>query len=94
MKDAAKVLSVPLSHTINLSLEIGSFPQQWKIAKIIPLDKSGSTTNFDNYRQISVLPIVSKVIEKIVHKQLVTFLDERNNFPQGSSASGQKYQRN
>ena len=76
IKDAADVLSVPLSHVINLSLDTGQFPQEWKAAKIIPLHKSGSTTNFDNYRPISVLPIVSKVIEKIVHKQLMNFLDE------------------
>ena len=77
IKDAADVLSVPLSHLLNLSLETGSFPQQWKVAKIIPLHMLGSTTNFDNYRPISILPIVSKVIEKIVHKQLTKFLDEK-----------------
>ena len=70
------MISVPLSHIINLSLETGNFPQQWKVAKISPLLKSGSTTNFDNYRPISVLSIVSKVIEKIVQKQLMNFLDE------------------
>ena len=76
IKDAASVISVPHSHIINLSLETGNFPQQWKVAKISPLHKSGSRTNFDNYRPISVLSIVSKVIEKIVHKQLMNFLDE------------------
>ena len=70
------MLSVPLSHIINVSLDAGQFPQEWKAAKIIPLYKSGSKTNFDNYRPISVLPIVSKVIEKIVQKQLMNFLDE------------------
>ena len=75
IKDAADVLSVPLSYIINLSLDTGQFPQEWKAAKIIPLHKSGSTKSFDNYRPISILPIVSKVIEKIVHKQLMNFLD-------------------
>ena len=60
IKDAADVLSVPLSHIINMSLDTGQFPQEWKAAKIIPLHKSGSTKSFDNYRPISVLPIVSK----------------------------------
>ena len=46
------------------------------MAKISTLHKSGSTTNFDNYRPISILSIVSKVIEKIVQKQLINFLDE------------------
>ena len=64
IKDAADVLSVPPSYIINLSLDTGQFPQEWKAAKIIPLHKSGSTKSFDNYRQISVLPIVSKVIQR------------------------------
>ena len=64
------MISVPLSHIINLSLETGNFPQQWKVTKISPLHQSGSTTNFDNYRPISVLSLVSKRIEKIVYKQL------------------------
>ena len=71
IKDAAGVLSVQLSHIINLSFDTGQFPQEWKVAKIIPMHKSGS--NFDNYRPISVLPVVSKVIEKNVHKQLMIF---------------------
>ena len=55
IKDAADVLSVPLSYIINLSLDTGRFPQEWKAAKIIPLHKSGSTKSlitidqFPNY---------------------------------------------
>ena len=94
IKDAADVLSVPLSHIINMSLDIGQFPQEWKAAKIIPLHKSGSTKSFDNYRPISVLPIVSNVIEKIVHKQLMNFLDENKLLSTSSLASDQKCQQN
>ena len=59
-----------------MALHSREFPQEWKAAKIIPLHKSGSTKSFDNYRPISVLPMVSKVIEKIVRKQLMNFLDK------------------
>ena len=60
LKDAACLISVPLAHLINLSLETGTFPNDMKIAKIVPVHKSGSLSRFDNYRPISVLPILSK----------------------------------
>ena len=47
-----------------------------KIAKLIPVHKSGSLLNFDNYSPISILPILSKVIEKFVQRQLMEFLDK------------------
>ena len=56
-------------------MTLANFHKNGKRLKI-PSHKSGSTTNFDNYRPISVLPVVSKVIEKIVHEQLIKFLDE------------------
>ena len=51
-------------------------PTDWKMAKVSPIYKSGSTTELENYRPISVLPIVSKIMEREVHRQLYEFLDE------------------
>ena len=59
--------AVPFTHIINLSLQPGAFPSDWKIAKILPLYKNGATDQFGNYRPISILPVISKVDEKIVH---------------------------
>ena len=59
-------------------MDTGMVPSAWKMARIIPIHKSGPTSDFDNYRPISVLPSVSNIIEKIVHKQLTAFLDEKN----------------
>eukprot|EP00794_Sanderia_malayensis_P014738 gene14738-16273_t len=47
----------------------GTFPVDWKLAKIVPIHKSGSFSSFDNYRPISILPVLSKIIEKAVHRQ-------------------------
>eukprot|EP00794_Sanderia_malayensis_P000891 gene891-188_t len=77
IKDSA-LISAPLAHLINLSLKTSIFPTEWKAAKVIPTHKSGVHSNPDNYRPISVLPVISKVIEKIVHRQLITYLDKNN----------------
>ena len=52
-------------------MKTGTYPTDWKISKIIPIHKSGSRSELENYRTISVIPAISKVAEKIIHKQLV-----------------------
>ena len=78
LKDGATIIAKPLSHVINLSLKTGIVPSEWKVAKITPLHKSGDKTKADNYRPISILPVLSKILEKAVHKQLIAFLEENN----------------
>ena len=78
LKDAALVLTKPLTFIINLSLETGVVPSEWKVAKVIPLYKSGSQAKIDNYRPISILPTLSKILEKIVYKQLMPHLECHN----------------
>ena len=67
LKDAATIITKPLAYIINLSLHSGSVPMEWKAAKIIPLFKSGSMVELDNYRPISILPVLSKILERIVY---------------------------
>ena len=50
----------------------------WKKAKIIPVDKSGPFSTLDNYRPISILPVISKIIEKAVHLQRLTYLNQNS----------------
>ena len=78
LKDCADAIAGPLSHLINLSLKTGTVPLIWKKARITPLHKSGSTTTPENYRPISVLPILSKILEKSVHEQFYNFLEKEN----------------
>ena len=56
-------------------MQSGSVPMEWKAAKIIPLFKSGSMVELDNYRPISILPVLSKILERIVYKQLLSRLE-------------------
>ena len=54
----------------NLSLQSGTFPDDWKFARIVPIPKSGDPTNPFNYRPISILPLLSKLLERHVYNLL------------------------
>ena len=69
LKDGARILAKPISELCNLSMALGSFPDACKIAKVKPLFKKGSKTDPSNYRPISLLPLLSKVFERIVLDQ-------------------------
>ena len=78
LKVIAPYLMKPLYKLLNRSLETGSFPDELKVAIIIPLYKgreSGSQFEYTNYRPISLLPSISKVLEKMVDYQLRNFLN-------------------
>ena len=62
----------------NLSILNGVVPSQLKIAKVIPIYKTGQKTNIDNYRPISLLSSFSKILEKIVASRLTIFLNNSN----------------
>ena len=74
MRDAAAEICNPLTKIINVSLETGYFPREWKVARVVPLFKSGKITDLDNYRPISILPVASKILERAVHTQLYKYL--------------------
>uniref|UniRef100_A0A1B6MTI7 Reverse transcriptase domain-containing protein n=1 Tax=Graphocephala atropunctata TaxID=36148 RepID=A0A1B6MTI7_9HEMI len=68
-----------LAHLINSSLISGIFPNELKIAKVIPIHKKDNKKDISNYRQVFILPsTISKVYEKIVHSQLMGFLEKHN----------------
>ncbi len=56
----------------------GVFPDPLKIARVIPLYKSGDKNDITNYRPISLLPVLSKIFEKLIHARLTSFLDKHN----------------
>lgn len=64
-----------LSHILNFSASTSTFPDVWKNAQIIPLPKKSNPSTFYDYRPISILPFLSKVLERLVHTQLSTFLN-------------------
>ena len=67
----------PLKHIFNTSLQKGIFPDAMKIARVIPLFKNGDNKEFTNYRPVSLLPQFSKNLERIFHKRLMNFLDDK-----------------
>ena len=78
IKETIEHIAMPLTHIINKSLEMGVVPNNMKIAKLIPVFKSGDRKLFSNYRPISILPEFSKVMEKIVNDRLTDFLHQQN----------------
>ena len=62
LKEAAPIIIRSLTYIINLSITTGIFPNAWKIAKVTPIFKEDAKTDPNNYRPISVLPVVSKLI--------------------------------
>ena len=78
LKDAAPILKVPVTFLINLSISEGQVPDELKMAKVKPLFKKNDRLKPENYRPVSILSIVSKVLEKAVYKQLENFLISNN----------------
>ena len=64
-----------ITYLVNLSIKQGTFPNELKLAKVIPIFKSGNEQLINNYRQISVLPFFSKIYEKVMANFLIIFLD-------------------
>ena len=79
IKIAFPVNSHSLSRIYNLSIESGTPPDTWKIARVAPIFKSGSTEDRSNYRPISVLPEVSRLFEKLIYDQLYEYLDSNKH---------------
>ena len=78
LKEIAPIIITPLHYLINLSLETGFVPSEFKISKVVPVYKDGDSHDYNNYRPISLLSSFSKLMEKVVARQLVRFLNTHN----------------
>ena len=74
LKQIITDIAPPLMHIFNLSLSNGVYPNSFKIAKVIAIFKKDDPSQISNYRPISLLPCISKILEKIVYKRLYSFL--------------------
>lgn len=72
------VILPTLSHIFNASLITSTYPQQWKYALVHPLPKIAKPMTSNDYRPISILPTLSKALERIVYKQLTAYLGTHN----------------
>ena len=68
----------PLSITFNDSLKEGKLPSDWKKAHVVPVHKKGDKQCLKNYRPISLLPICSKIFERLIYNELFTFFNDNN----------------
>ena len=77
LKSCGHILTEPITHLINLSLSTGKVPSQLKLARVIPVYKKDDPTEPGNYRPISLLSIINKILEKVMCKQLTNFLEKQ-----------------
>ena len=83
LKFVSNEVVVPLEHIFNISIEQGTFPEGLKVSKTVPIYKgsdAGSATDLGNYRPISMINTFSKVFEKIISLNLLSFLNNNNFF--------------
>ena len=78
IKEVLDLIVQPLTYITNLSLSSGIVPDQMKIARVVPLFKTGDLSQFTNYRPVSVLPAFSKCLEGTVYNRLINFLNKFN----------------
>ena len=80
LKECAAELAHPLARLFRLCFANGVQPQSWKIARVVPVHKKGPKSMMKNYRPISLLTIISKIMEGIINRQLVNHLETHQLF--------------
>ena len=78
---ASRYITTSLTHIFNLSIRCEHYPKDWKYALVTPLHKGGDKCNTTNYRPISILLIISKILKRWVHSVVYSYLDECNLIP-------------
>ena len=78
LRDGASVIVGPVQHIINISILTEAVPSCFKQARVLPLFKKGSKLDPGNYRPVSILNVLSKVLERAVHARLSEYLSKRD----------------
>ena len=92
LKHGAKILHAPITHIINCSIKTAKFATKWKIGKLLPLHKGKGLDPNDpkSYRPISLLPIMGKLVERILQPQILEFMENSGQL----SANHHSYRKN
>ena len=77
LRDGTEHIISPVTHIINISIITETVPTSFKEARVVPLFKKGSRLDPGNYRPVSILSVLSKVLERAVHSQLNDYLSKR-----------------
>ena len=67
-----------LTDIFNMSIDSNQFPSDWKAARVIPLFKKGQWSILDNYRPISILPVVTKIMERLLYNQIFDYFAKKD----------------
>lgn len=78
LKRFQSILIKPITFLVNLIFSTGIFPTAFKLAEVIPIYKSGDRDSVNNYRPISILSTLSKIVEKLLNKRLVSYLESKH----------------
>jgi hypothetical protein len=92
VKGCSEVLIEPLKFIFNLSISTSCFPSKWKVARVVPIFKSGHRNNIANYRPISILNNFAKVFERIIYSSIFrqvrhVISDKQHGFLPGRSTT-------
>ena len=91
LKIGIKELAPSIANLINFSITTKEFPTEWKTARVAALFKAGDLTDVNNFRPISILPALSKIIERHVHDILSQYLKNHNLIYSSQSGFREKY---
>ena len=78
LRGSADAISPALTTLFNLSLKLCTVPDQWKLSNIKPIFKSGDSSDVSHYRPISLLSLISKLLERCIHNRVMDFLTRHN----------------
>ena len=78
LKQTAVSIAPGITKLMNTSIRSGKLPTAWKISSVVPVPKGSNHTSVNNYRPISLLPIVSKMLEKHIHSLIFNHLNEHH----------------
>ena len=86
LKLALPFIENSLAFMFNTSIQTSMFPDSWKIARVTPIYKNGDRADKSNYRPISVLPVISRLFEKLITNQVYQHMEDNGLFSSGQSA--------
>jgi hypothetical protein len=78
IKEIAPQISNVLCHIFNLTFETGIIPKDLKISLITPIFKAGNKEEFNNYPPISVIPCFSNILEKLMYKRAINYIEKNH----------------
>ena len=80
LKDAFVAIIPQLTFLYNMSFSCNTFPNLWKIARVIPMQKPGDSSDLNNFRPVSLLPLPGKLAEQLAHNKISKYLEDNMMF--------------